>query len=86
MSWMRKLICRLAPLIDQKNLEISEAGEQSWRLTQRRLADETGVAVTTINRLYRNDFTRVDVNTVEKLCDYFSCEAGDLFVLKDLDA
>lgn len=82
---MRKMVCRLAPLIDQKNLELSDSGQESKRLSQRRLAEETGIAITTINRLYNNDFTRVDVNTVEKLCNYFGCDVGDLLVMRKVE-
>jgi putative transcriptional regulator len=79
------MICRLASLIDERNLKLSESGEPSKRLTQRKLADETKVATTTINRLFNNDFDRVDRQTVEKLCNYFGCEVGDLLVMREVD-
>jgi putative transcriptional regulator len=80
------MICRLASLIDERNFQSSEKGVKERRLTQRSLAQAVGVASTTINRLYNNDFTRVDTTTIEKLCEFFGCslEGKDgLFVLRD---
>ena len=54
-------------------------------LTQRQLAEDTKLSPTTINQLYRNKFTRVDVDTVDAICNYFGCEVGDLFVIKKHD-
>ncbi len=72
---MKRMYCRLAVLMAEKNPQ----------LTQRQLSEETKLGVTTINRLFRNDFSRVDTNTVETLCAYFGCEVGDLFVLKEVE-
>ncbi len=82
---MQKMICRLASLIDEKNLEISESGSRGDRLSQRKIAERTGIAPTTLNRLYKNEFSRIDTNTIEKLCDFFSCNIEDLFVLKNIE-
>lgn len=78
------MYCRLAALIDEKNLRLSDLGQSSDRLTQRKLAAATGIATTTINRLYNNDFDRVDVRTLETLCNYFGCEVGDLLALREV--
>ncbi|MDJ0727265.1 MAG: helix-turn-helix transcriptional regulator [Prochloraceae cyanobacterium] len=71
----KKIYCRLAVLMAEKNPQLS----------QRQLALETGLGVTTINRLFRNDFTRVDTNTIEILCSYFDCDINHLFTFKPLD-
>jgi putative transcriptional regulator len=52
------------------------------KLSQNRLAAETGLGITTVNRLFNNNFSRIDTNTVMTLCKYFSCELSDLLVLK----
>lgn len=54
-------------------------------LTQKQLAKDTGLSPTTINQLYQNKFTRIDVDTVDAICKYFNCEVGELFVLKKKD-
>ncbi|MGH7999940.1 MAG: helix-turn-helix domain-containing protein [Brasilonema sp.] len=69
----KKLFCRLAVLMAEKNPQLS----------QRQLAKETGLDITIVNRLYTNNFSRVDVSTVEVLCNYFSREVGELFEMRN---
>ena len=68
------MYCQLAVLMAQKD----------QRLSQRQLAKELNVSVTTVNKLYngRPLTARIDPETVEKLCDYFRCGIGELFVMK----
>jgi putative transcriptional regulator len=70
---MKKMFCRLAVLMAEKDPQLS----------QRQLAKETGLDVTTINRLFTNNFSRVDVSTVETLCNYFKKNIGDLFEMRE---
>jgi putative transcriptional regulator len=72
---MKKMMCRLAVLMAEKDP----------RLSQRRLAEDLGLGITTVGRLHNNKFDRVDKATIEKLCGYFDCSVGDLFVLKDVE-
>ncbi len=67
------MYCRLAVLMAEKNPQLS----------QRQLARETNLDITTINRLFTNNFSRVDTNTVEVLCDYFQKSVGDLFEVRE---
>jgi putative transcriptional regulator len=69
----RRMMCRLAVLMAEKDP----------RLSQRKLAEELGLAVTTVSRLHNNDFERIDKATVKKLCGYFGCSINDLFVLRN---
>ena len=69
---MKKMFCRLAVLMAEKDPQLS----------QRQLARDTGLDVTTINRLFTNNFSRVDTSTVETLCNYFQKNVGDLFELR----
>lgn len=66
--------CKLAVLMADKDA----------RLSQKRLAEETGLGLMTVRRLFYNEFNRVDANTVETLCDYFGCGLGDLFELREV--
>jgi DNA-binding Xre family transcriptional regulator len=72
---VRRMYCQLAVLMAQKD----------QRLSQRRLAAELGLSITTINKFYngRPLTARIDPDTVEKICNYFGCEISDLFVLHD---
>lgn len=59
--------------------------EQTPPLSQAKLAEDTKLAVQTINQLYHSKMKRVDVKTVETLCNYFGCDLSDLFVFKGQD-
>lgn len=69
---MKTLHCRLAVLMV----------ERSPRLTQREVAKEAGLSLGTINKLYNDNFDRIDRRTAEALCNYFGCEIEDLLKLK----
>ena len=69
---MKQIYCRLAVLMAEKDPQLS----------QRQLAKETGLSPTTINRLFTNKFDRVDVNTIETLCNYFEREVGELLTMR----
>lgn len=43
------------------------------------VARVTGLHRNTITLLYNETATRVDIETVEKLCILFNCSVGDLF-------
>lgn len=69
------MYCRLAVLMAEKYPP----------LTQKQLAKDTKLSPTTVNQLFQNRFRRVDVTTVETLCNYFGKEVGDLFVMRETD-
>ena len=71
---MKRIYCRLAVLMAEKDPQ----------LTQRQLSRDTGLSTTTINKLFTNKFERVDVNTIETLCNYFNKEIGELLSLRQL--
>lgn len=43
---------------------------------------KTGLARSTVTQLYHDKATRIDFETVEKLCTLFGCDIGDLLVLE----
>lgn len=43
------------------------------------VARETGLHRNTITLLYNETATRVDIETIERLCELFRCQVGDLF-------
>ena len=57
--------------------------ERDPRMSQRELAEKSGVSAMAVNRLYNNDFKRVDTDTLEKLCKYLECDLSELLVLKE---
>lgn len=74
----REIRCKLPELIDNWNLRRSNLGETKKRLSQRKLAEETGLALTTIHNLYHDRVQMFDRGTMEALCKFFNCEIGDL--------
>lgn len=43
------------------------------------VCNETGLARNTVSNLYYDKATRVDYNTIGKLCQMFHCEVSDIF-------
>ena len=42
---------------------------------------KTGLSRGTLSSLYNDRATRIDFETITKLCDLFSCEVGTLLIL-----
>ena len=42
----------------------------------------TGINKTTLHKLYNGELTRIDLETIDRICDYLDVQVGDLFVLK----
>ena len=61
------LRCTLSTLMGKKRVTIQEVHNQ------------TGLSRNTIANLYYDRATRIDYETVGKLCAYFSCNINDLF-------
>ncbi len=52
-------------------------GEKKLKIAD--LARETGLNRNTVTLLYKETATRVELDTIEKLCEYFDCKVEDLF-------
>jgi putative transcriptional regulator len=61
------LRCHLSTLMGSKKLRIAD------------VAKATGLNRSTITALYRETATRVDLASVEQLCELFNCSVGELF-------
>ncbi|WP_127557271.1 helix-turn-helix domain-containing protein [Saccharospirillum alexandrii] len=59
--------CHLARLMGERKMKVMD------------VARETGLNRNTVTLLYKEKAQRVDFETVEKLCDLFDCEVGELF-------
>ena len=58
-----KLNCNLRDLMDKEGI------------TQTALAEATGLSPATIGKLYRNQVSRFDENTVKAICKYFNLKS-----------
>ena len=52
-------------------------GERKLKVVD--LARETGINRGTLTRLYFETAERLEVDVIDRLCKYFSCDLGDLF-------
>jgi len=59
--------CHLSRLMGEKKMKVID------------VARETGLHRNTITLLYKETATRVDFETVNKLCELFECQVSDLF-------
>lgn len=50
--------------------------------TIKELSDATGITRKTLTRLYDDNGTAIEFETVIKLCDFFKCELGELLYIE----
>lgn len=58
--------CNLSKLMGEKKVNIQEVHEG------------TGLNRNTISNLYHEKVTRIDFDTIDKLCTFFNCKVGTL--------
>tara|TARA_B100001063_G_C16483315_1_gene413694 strand:- start:100 stop:384 length:285 start_codon:yes stop_codon:yes gene_type:complete len=58
--------CHLARLMGEKKMKIMD------------VARETGLNRNTVTLLYKETAQRIDLDAIDKLCELFDCEVGDL--------
>ena len=63
--------CNLSVLMGRDKLRIAD------------VARRTGLNRSTVQALYRETATRVELPAVEQLCRLFNCQVGDLFQVVD---
>ena len=66
--------CRLREL-----MAIKGRGERR-RITYDDIFAQTGIAKTTLTKLANERAAMVGMSVMARLCDYFDCQPGDLFV------
>lgn len=59
--------CHISRLMGEHKMNIAD------------VARETGLHRNTITLLYKETATRVDLDTIDRLCQFFGCSVGDLF-------
>lgn len=58
--------CHLGRLMGERKLKIAD------------VARETGIPRSTLTLLYREEATRIEVETIERLCGFFAIAVGEL--------
>ncbi|MEJ1379027.1 MAG: helix-turn-helix transcriptional regulator [Candidatus Sedimenticola sp. (ex Thyasira tokunagai)] len=59
--------CHLSRLLGERKLKIAD------------VARDTGINRGTITRMYHETATRIDIEVVDKLCEYLGCGLDELF-------
>lgn len=65
--------CHLSTLMGQSRYSIQD------------VHTKTGLARSTVTQLYHDKATRIDFETIEKLCYLFNCEINDLLELEGIN-
>ncbi len=60
--------CRLSILMGERKLKIAD------------VARETGLHRGTVTSLYKETTERIDLDTIDILCQFLECDVGELFV------
>ena len=66
--------CRLRELMAAKSRE------ERGRITYEKIRAETGVNKNTLTRVANDRAGMVALSTIDRLCAYFECQPGDLFI------
>jgi putative transcriptional regulator len=75
----RKMRNRLLDLLTEKERR------ERRRISQAEIARDIGVSTNTMSHWMQNNQDKLDVSVIERLCDYFQCELGDLLVLEEVE-
>ena len=67
------IVCNLPVLLAERRMKVAD------------VARETGMSKTTLHKLYNGQSTRIDFETIEKLCVLLHVEVGDLLKIKQND-
>lgn len=73
------LKCRLRVLMEEKRQRTGQ------KVTYRGISKATGISPNTLSALAQPELPKlIGTSVIDRLCDYFDCEAGHLFVhIKD---
>lgn len=66
--------CQLSTLMGQARYSIQD------------VHNKTGLARSTVTQLYHDKATRIDFETIEKLCSLFQCDVSALLILEGVDS
>lgn len=66
-----------------KALMLRRAAELGEPITQKEIADQTGLSLPTVARWYHSDIDRIEPNTIAVLTKYFNVTLSDLVEVVD---
>lgn len=63
-----------------RELMAAQGRRERRRITYDDILAETGVSKNTLTRLANDRAAMVGISVIDRLCNYFDCQPGDLFV------
>lgn len=71
----RMIVNHLPTLLAERRLKVADA------------VRATGVSKTTLHKIYNDQSSRIDFDTIDKLCEYLGVGVGDIFeYVEDIEA
>ena len=64
-------------------LVAERATREGRALSMRRLSEESGASIATVNRMANNTIKRIPVDDLEMICRYLDCEVGELLQMEE---
>ncbi len=64
------IICKLPTLLAARRMRVAD------------LIRGTGINKTTLHKLYNGDLTRIDFDTIDRVCDFLDIQVGELFIFE----
>jgi len=64
------VICKLPILLAERKMRVAD------------LIRGTNINKTTLHKLYNEELTRIDLDTVDRICNFLDIQVGDLFVFE----
>lgn len=59
--------CNLVLLLAERQLKVADVVRQ------------TGISKTTLHKIYKDESTQIDFETIDKLCDFLGITMGEIF-------
>lgn len=64
------MVLKLKDIMDKKGI------------TMYKMSKDTGIAQSTLSKIYNQKTTRIDFDTLDKICEYLNCEPSDILSVK----
>ena len=71
---MKMIQCRLRELMAAKGRQ------EGRRIAYDDILSTTGISKSTLTRLANDRAGRIYISTIDRICSYFDCQPGDLFI------
>lgn len=63
-----------------------KATREGRALSMRRLAEESGASIATVNRLANNTIRRIPVDELAAICRYLDVDVGEILTMEEVPA